>query len=218
VIDELHHGLHDVDQGESSTGLVRLAASMLVPAVNELFENWLEPKKLERNIQQSGYCAGHRLVALITQVEAYLNDPFVKHFVTGEALPTIKNWHDLTPLERQEILDVVARKLGVPGGLVELKERLQLPPVTYWWRLKANDLLRKTNAWIQLGKSPSHSVKPMTHCLHMLSVSWVLSDPCRMDEADSLLAQEKSWCEVITRVCAKCGDGAEPAMLRYVEH
>ena len=98
MIDELYHRLHDVNQDESSTDLVRLAASRFIPAINELFENWLEPKKLEleRNIQHR---AQHRLVALTTQVEAYLNDPFVKHFVTGEDLPIIKNWHELTPLE-----------------------------------------------------------------------------------------------------------------------
>ena len=220
MIDELYHRLHDMNQGESSTDLVRLAASRFIPAINELFENWLEPKKLERNIQQSGYCAGHRLVALTTQVEAYINDPFVQHFVTGGVLPIIKNWHELTPLERQEMLDVAARKLGVPGGLEELMERLQKFPVAVprWWWLVARDTLRKTNEWIELGKSPSPSVKPMTHCLYLLSMAWVLSDSSRMDEAAGLIAQEKSWCEVITCVRSKCGDGAEPAMLRYVEH
>ena len=154
VIDELYHRLHDVNQGE--TDLVHLAASRLIPAIHELFETWLEPKKLEleRNIR-----AEHRLVALTTQVEAYLNDPFVTHFVTGEVLPIIKNWNELTPLERQEMLDVTARKLGVPDGLVELEERLQKLRVSvpHWWWLVARDTLRKTNEWIELGKSPSPS-------------------------------------------------------------
>lgn len=215
MIDELYHRLHDVNQGE--TDLVHLAASRLIPAIHELFETWLEPKKLEleQNIQ---YSAQHRLVALTTQVEAYLNDPFVTYFVTGEVLPIIKNWNELTPLERQ--LDVAARKLGVPDGLVELMERLQKlsVPVTISWWFVAKDILRKTQELIELAKSPPPSVKPMFHCLYMLSVSWVLSDPYRMDVADSLIAQGKSWCEVITCVCSQCGDGAEPAMLLYVEH
>ena len=219
MIDEFYHRLHDMNQDESSTGLVRRAALRVIPAINELFEIWLELKKLEleQNIQHR---AEHRLVALTTQVEAYINDPFVQHFVTGGVLPIIKNWHELTPLERQEMLDVAARKLGVPGGLVELQGRLQkLPvPVPHWLWSVARDTLRKTNEWIELGKSPSPSVKPMTHCLYLLSMAWVLSDSSRMDEAAGLIAQEKSWCEVITCVRSKCGDGAEPAMLRYVEH
>ena len=214
IIDDLYDRLYDLNRTEGSsdsveTALVRRAASRFIPSINELFEIWLGPQKqqLELNIKQFGYRAQHRLDALTTQVEAYLGDPFIQNF---EVLPSTKEWHELTRPERLAMWDVVAKKLGVPGGLVELKERLQKLSDSQ----AASDLLGKTDEWIERGKSLS--VKPMLHCLYMLSVSWVLSDPCRKAAADSLISRGKSWCEVITCVCSQCGDGAEPSMSLYV--
>ena len=109
-----------------------------------------------------GHCAQHMLVALTTQVEAYLDDPFMKNF---EVLPSTKEWHELTRPERLAMWDVVAKKLGVPGGLEELRTRLH----KVFGSQMAKDLLDKTDEWIERGKSLS--VKPMLHRLYMLSVS-----------------------------------------------
>ena len=173
-------------------------ASYLLPPIQNLFETWLpwQEEQLERNIIQFGYRAQHRLVALTTQVKAYLDD----------------NGGRKTKIDRWNLYDQAAKKLGVPGGFAELKRRL----TTVSDDPKAASLLDDTRKFVELGERTQ--VKPMTHCLHMLSVSWVLSDRERKDMAASLFAENKTLGEVVPMIVKKYGDGAEVAMVLYIEY